>query len=137
MLKIYHTADKKQAISPQSKIIRSGFPSPALDYAENELDLNSYCIRRPNATFFFRACGEAMTETGLKNGDLLIVDRAESPRHGDIVVAEADGEFAVRQLLLSPRPALRALNPASPLFCPETLQIFGVVMAFVHKPRNA
>ncbi len=31
---------------------QAGFPSPATDYAEQELDLNSYCISRPAATFF-------------------------------------------------------------------------------------
>lgn len=28
---------------------QAGFPSPATDYAEQELDLNSYCISRPAA----------------------------------------------------------------------------------------
>ncbi|HBA6946298.1 TPA: DUF4113 domain-containing protein [Escherichia coli] len=67
---------------------QAGFPSPATDYAEQELDLNSYCISRPAATFFLRASGESMNQAGVQNGDLLIVDRAEKPQHGDIVIAE-------------------------------------------------
>ncbi len=66
---------------------RAGFPSPATDYAEQELDLNSYCISRPAATFFLRASGESMNRAGVQNGDLLVVDRAEKPQHGDIVIA--------------------------------------------------
>lgn len=72
---------------------QAGFPSPATDYAEQELDLNSYCISRPAATFFLRASGESMNQAGVQNGDLLVVDRAEKPQHGDIVIAEIDGEF--------------------------------------------
>lgn len=67
---------------------QAGFPSPATDYAEQELDLNSYCISRPAATFFLHASGESMNQAGVQNGDLLVVDRAEKPQHGDIVIAE-------------------------------------------------
>lgn len=113
----------------------AGFPSPAADYTEEELDLNAYCIRHPASTFFVRAIGSSMTGIGLHSGDLMIVDKAEKPRHGDIVIAETDGEFTVKRLLLEPRPALQAMNPAYPTVYPENLQIFGVVTAFVHKTR--
>lgn len=116
-----------------------GFPSPAQDYVEAELDLNDYCILRPSSTYFVRAIGNSMTDIGLHSGDLLIVDKAERPQHGDIVIAEIEGEFTVKRLLLTPRPGLQAMNPAYPTLYPdpEQLQIFGVVTAFIHKTRNA
>ena len=116
-----------------------GFPSPAQDYVEAELDLNDYCIQRPSSTYFVRAIGNSMTDIGLHSGDLLIVDKAERPQHGDIVIAEIEGEFTVKRLLLTPRPGLQAMNPAYPTLYPdpEQLQVFGVVTAFVHKTRNA
>ncbi|EMF1903431.1 translesion error-prone DNA polymerase V autoproteolytic subunit [Raoultella ornithinolytica] len=116
----------------------AGFPSPAADYTESELDLNEYCIRRRHSTYFVRAIGNSMTDIGLYSGDLMVVDKAEKPRHGDIVIAEIEGEFTVKRLLLTPRPALQAMNPAYPDLHPdpETLQIFGVVTAFIHKTRD-
>lgn len=114
----------------------AGFPSPAQDYVEAELDLNDYCITRKNSTFFVRAIGNSMTDIGLNSGDLMVVDKAEPAKHGDIVIAEIDGEFTVKRLLLTPRPALQAMNSAFPTLYPEDLQIFGVVMAFVHKTRG-
>ena len=116
----------------------AGFPSPAADYTESELDLNEYCIRRRHATDFVRAIGNSMNDIGLNSGDLMVVDKAEQPRHGDIVIAEIEGEFTVKRLLLTPRPALQAMNPAYPVMYPdpETLQIFGVVTAFIHKTRS-
>lgn len=115
-----------------------GFPSPAQDYIEAELDLNEYCIQRRSSTFFVRAIGNSMTDIGLHSGDLMIVDKAEQARHGDIVIAETDGEFTVKRLLLTPRPGLQAMNPSYPTLYPdpEQLQIFGVVTAFVHKTRG-
>ncbi|HDC4311375.1 TPA: translesion error-prone DNA polymerase V autoproteolytic subunit [Enterobacter kobei] len=116
----------------------AGFPSPAADYTESELDLNEYCIRRRHATYFVRAIGNSMNDIGLNSGDLMVVDKAEQPRHGDIVIAEIEGEFTVKRLLLTPRHALQAMNPAYPVMYPdpETLQIFGVVTAFIHKTRS-
>lgn len=114
----------------------AGFPSPAQDYVEAELDLNDYCITRKNSTFFVRAIGNSMTDICLNSGDLMVVDKAEDAKHGDIVIAEIDGEFTVKRLLLTPRPALQAMNSAFPTLYPEDLQIFGVVMAFVHKTRG-
>jgi DNA polymerase V len=79
-----------------------------------------------------------MTDIGLCSGDLMIVDKAEKVQHGDIVIAEVDGEFTVKRLLFAPRPALQAMNPAYPTLYPdpESLQIFGVVTAFIHKTRG-
>ncbi|EBS7344214.1 translesion error-prone DNA polymerase V autoproteolytic subunit [Salmonella enterica] len=114
----------------------AGFPSPAADYTEEELDLNAYCIRRPAATFFVRAIGDSMKEMGLHSGDLMVVDKAEKPMQGDIVIAETDGEFTVKRLQLKPRIALLPINPAYPTLYPEELQIFGGVTAFIHKTRS-
>lgn len=121
---------------------QAGFPSPAADYVERELDLNDYCIRHPSATFFVRASGHSMSDIGLKDGALMVVDRAETPGHGDIVIAEIDGEFTVKQLLISSREPRITLQPMNPAFAPiypdpDALQIFGVVTFFVHKTRDA
>lgn len=114
----------------------AGFPSPAADYTEDELDLNAYCISRPSATYFVRAIGDSMKDIGLHSGDLMVVDKAETPVQGDIVIAETGGEFTVKRLQLRPRIALLPMNPAYPTLYPEELQIFGVVTAFIHKTRE-
>jgi len=54
----------------------AGFPSPAQDYAEKELDLNELCIRRRASIFFVRASGNSMRDLGLCDGDVMVVDRA-------------------------------------------------------------
>ncbi|MLO81018.1 peptidase [Salmonella enterica subsp. enterica] len=93
----------------------AGFPSPAADYTEKELDLNAYCIRRPSSTFFVRAIGDSMQDMDLHSGDLMVVAKAEKPLQGDIVIAETDGEFTVKRLQLKPRVALLPINPAYPV----------------------
>lgn len=95
-----------------------------------------YPIRRPSATYFVRAIGDSMKDMGLHSCDLMVVDKAEKPMQGDIVIAETDGEFTVKRLQLKPRIALLPMNPAYPTLYPEELQIFGVVTAFIHKTRS-
>ncbi|WP_436877913.1 translesion error-prone DNA polymerase V autoproteolytic subunit [Siccibacter turicensis] len=115
-----------------------GFPSPAQDYVEKELDLNEYCIRHRSATYYLRASGESMRDGSLFNGDLLVVDSAEKPEHGDIVVACLAGEFTVKRLQLRPRLALLAMNASFPPIYPDPdeLDIFGVVTHIIHRPRE-
>ncbi|MDX4109840.1 translesion error-prone DNA polymerase V autoproteolytic subunit, partial [Klebsiella pneumoniae] len=115
-----------------------GFPSPAADYVESDLDLHDYCIRHPSATYYLRASGDSMADGSLYNGDLLVVDCAEKPRHGDIVVASVQGEFTVKRLLLTPRLTLQPMNAAwSPIYPdPDDLDIFGVVTHIIHRPRE-
>jgi len=77
-----------------------------------------------------------MKDMGLHSGDLMVVEKAEKPMQEDIVIAETDGEFTVKRLQLKPQIALLSMNPAYPTLYPEELQIFGVVMAFIHKTRG-
>ena len=110
--------------------VSAGFPSPAQDYVEQTLDLNELCIKRPAATFFVRVDGDSMIDAGIFSNDILIVDRSVKPAHGDVVVAQVNGEFTVKELCL--RPALM-LVPHNKSFEPisfaddSELQILGVV----------
>lgn len=79
---------------------------------------------------------DSMQDIGLHSGDLMVVDKAEKPLQGNIVIAETDGEFTVKRLQLTPRIALLPMTPAYPTLYPEDLQIFGVVTAFIHKKRG-
>ena len=117
--------------------VPAGFPSPADDYLESELDLNELLIQHPAATFYVRLAGDSMVNAGLFDGDILVVDRAEQASHGRIVVAVIDGEMTVKRLYSqSGRVELRAENPAyRPIIFDEgrELTIWGVVIGSVRQ----
>lgn len=75
----------------------AGFPSPAEDHIDRDLDLNEHLIRRPAATFFVRVSGKSMIGAGINDGALLIVDRSEEARDGRVVVAVVDGQHTVKR----------------------------------------
>ncbi|TCB96402.1 translesion error-prone DNA polymerase V autoproteolytic subunit [Kosakonia quasisacchari] len=118
--------------------VSCGFPSPAQDYVEKELDLNEYRIKRRSATYYLRAHGDSMQDGFLFDGDLLVVDSAEKPVSGDIVVASVGAEFTVKRLQLGQRIALLPMNPAFPPIYPDPdeLNIFGVVTHIIHRTRE-
>ena len=113
-----------------SSLIPCGFPSPALDYVEQRIDLNQLLIRRPSATYFVRVSGDSMIDAGIGEGDMLVVDSSLTAKHGNIIVASLDGEFTVKQLMLHPSLHLLPLNPAYsaiPIDDADQFEIFGVV----------
>jgi SOS-response transcriptional repressor LexA len=64
----------------------------------NPLDLNELVVKNPNSTFFMRIQGESWANQGIFPGDVAVIDRSLTPRRGDTVVAEVDGEFALTKL---------------------------------------
>lgn len=117
--------------------VAAGFPSPATDYTDVGLDLNTYLIRNKPATFMFTVCGDSMTGAAIEDGDKVIVDRALTPKNRDIVVAAVDGEYTIKRLVKSRgKVELRPENPHYPVinFTDGTeLQIWGVVVGVVRR----
>jgi DNA polymerase V len=78
--------------------VMAGFPSPADDYVDQQLDLHEHLVEHPAATFFVRVSGASMVEAGIHDGDLLVVDRSVEPRDGHVVIAVVRGELTVKRL---------------------------------------
>lgn len=117
--------------------VMAGFPSPAEQYVEQALDLNELLVQHPAGTFFVRASGDSMLQTGIMPGDILVVDRALDAVDGSIVIAAVDGDFTVK--FLRKRGNKLQLVAANPAYKPITfaegseLHIFGVVTAAIHQ----
>ena len=76
--------------------VSAGFPAPASDYVERDIDLNDWLIRNKLATYIVRVEGDSM-EGEIHPDDRLIVDRSLDPRHRDVVIACVDGEMLVKR----------------------------------------
>ncbi len=122
-----------------SESVQAGFPSPAQDHIEKELDLNEYLVKHPAATFFVRVQGESMRDAGIASGDILIVDRAADPANNRIIVAILNGEFTVKRIEKTGGKVY--LHPENPEFStievkPDSdFEIWGVVTYVIHQAR--
>ena len=111
--------------------IAAGFPSPADDHLEGPIDLNAHLAPHPAATFVVKVEGDSMVGAGIRDGDLLVVDRSREAKSGAIVVAVVDGELTVKRLRIG-KSGIR-LEPENPAYPPlevresADLVIWGVV----------
>ncbi len=78
--------------------IPAGFPSPALDYMEERLDIGKYLVPHPTSTYFVRVEGYSMINAGIFPDDILVVDRSLDAVNNKIVIAIIDGELTVKRL---------------------------------------
>ena len=119
-----------------SDSVSAGFPSPADDYTEENIDLNEHLISNPFSTFFLRVKGESMLNAGIKDKDLIIVDKSLRAKPGDIVIAMIDGEFTIKRLSIKNNELyLKAENHNYPDFRFKNyidVQIWGVVIYSIH-----
>jgi len=115
----------------------AGFPSPAEQYVEPQLDLNAYLIKRKASTFLMHVDGDSMRDAAILDGDLIIVDRSLRPASGDIIVASIDGEFTVKYYKRDKEGTrLEPANPDFPVFRlkpGQRLDYFGKVIGVVRK----
>ncbi|MFB6305731.1 MAG: LexA family protein [Flavobacteriales bacterium] len=96
----FYTADTSSSLGIPyfEEGVRAGFPSPAEDHMDLKLDLNKELVKNPNATFYARVKGSSMTDAGVEDGDVLIVDRSLEPQNGKMAVCYIDGEFTLKRI---------------------------------------
>lgn len=117
--------------------VEAGFPSPAEEELADTLSLDDLLIQNPEATFLLKVSGNSMSEAGILPGDMVLVDKGQVPKSGDIVIAEVDGEWTMKYLKKQGNSVM--LVPANPSYQPirpkKELNIAGVVTAVVRKYR--
>ena len=79
--------------------VGAGFPSPATDYVEEDIDLNAHLIKNIPSTFIIRVQGKSMTDVGIHDGDLLIVDKSLNPKNFSTVIANVNEELVVKTFI--------------------------------------
>ena len=115
----------------------AGFPSPATDYIEEDINLNIHLIKNAPATFVIRVQGKSMSCVGIYDGDLLIVDKSLKPKNLSTVIANINDELVVKSFIKEKNLQFLSsglknlddkiiINPNSDIF------IWGVVTYVIH-----
>ena len=117
--------------------VSAGFPSPAADDLEDEIDPIAWVVRHPTSTFWWRVEGNCLWDVGIRDGDLIAVDRAGKRRIGRAVLAVVDG--AVTAKILRKRNDRYFLAPANEqehfpdIELNEDSEIWGVIAGVVRR----
>jgi DNA polymerase V len=129
-----------QTIPMFSNKVHAGFPSPAMDYMEERIDLNKEFIKHPLATFIVECIGDSMINAFIPPKAKLIVDRSLTPKTGDIVLAVLNGEFTVKFLKKNDYNCF--LVPANSKYkeikiLPEmNMEVWGVVTSIITDTKD-
>ena len=111
--------------------VSAGFPSPAADFMETNIDLNKELSDNPLATFYIKVKGNSMIDAGINDKDVLVVDRSLEPQNNKIAICFIDGEFTVKRIKLD--KDCMYLMPENPNYQPikvteeNQLVIWGIV----------
>jgi SOS regulatory protein LexA len=118
-------------------LVAAGFPSPAEEELADTMSLDEYLISNPQATYLLNVDGDSMIDAGIHPGDLVLVQKNLTPKNGDIVVAQVDGDWTLKYFeKKGTAVSLRAANKKYPLITPKReLVIAGVIIANVRKYR--
>lgn len=120
---------------PLLGLVEAGIPTLAEEQDLDTLSLDRYLIKRRESTYLLEVKGDSMIEEGIKEGDLVIVERRNDPKDGDIVIAEIDGGWTMKyykkkgnQVYLMP-----ANKNYKPIYPEYDLKIAAIVKGVIRK----
>lgn len=141
MLDIFNVNLRPLILPMLASPVPAGFPSPADDFIEDEIDLSRLLVSNRAATFFVRIRGDSMIGAQMFDGDIAVVDRSLIPQGGDVVVVDVDGLRSFKVWRADPDGrSLAFANPAYPMFELATdavVEVWGVVSGVVSPGRRA
>ncbi len=82
--------------TPLLGLVKAGFPSPTEDVLETTINLNNFLIKNKSKTYILEVDGDSMKDAYIADGDMVIAERTDTARDGDIVIAQVDGEFTMK-----------------------------------------
>jgi len=120
---------------PLLGLVKAGFPSPGEDVLETTMNIDSYLIAKKESTYILEVDGDSMIDAHIADGDMVIAERTEFAKDGQIVIAEVDGEFTMKYFRKEGSKVW--LEPAnkdfSPIYPTTDLQIRAVVRGVIRK----
>jgi len=131
-----HLAFTKNAFGiPMVGSIQAGFPSPEEEALRDVISMDEYLVTKPDSSFLLKVTGDSMIGEGIREGDLVIVEKGREPKNGDIVIAEVDGEWTMKYFIRKGKTIV--LEAANPKYLPikprSELRLGGVVTAVIRK----
>ncbi len=116
-------------------VVEAGFPTSASEELLDTMSLDEWLVEKKEATYMLTVKGESMIDAGILPGDTVLVERGVTPRVGDIVIAEVDGEYTMKYYRVKNKKVyLEAANDKfDDIYPEESLTIPAVVKAVIRK----
>ncbi|HRH26528.1 MAG TPA: transcriptional repressor LexA [Candidatus Paceibacterota bacterium] len=115
--------------------VKAGFPADVEGYVREGVHLEEYLVRKKESTYMLEVDGDSMIDAHIADGDMVLVEKTENAKDGDIVIAEVDGEWTMKYLRhTNGKPWLEPANKDFPPIHPKhSFHIAAVVKAVIRK----
>ena len=120
---------------PKLGFVTAGFPATVEEELADTVNLDDMLIKNKPLTYMLEVDGDSMIETHIEKGDMVLVEKCNNAKDGDIVIAEVDGEFTMKYFRKDGNKVW--LEPANknykPIYPVHSLNINAVVKAVIRK----
>ena len=117
--------------------VKAGFPSMTEEISDSTLNLNDFLIQKKDKTYLVEVDGDSMIDAHIADGDMVIAERTNTARDGQIVIASVDGECTMKYFRQNPKTGKAWLEPANkqfhPIYPENSLEIIAVIKGVVRK----
>lgn len=121
--------------TPMLGLVKAGFPSPTEDILETRINIDDFLIQKKESSYILEVDGDSMIDAHIADGDMVIAERTNTAKDGQIVIAQVDGEFTMKYFRQQGNKIW--LEPANknfkPIYPTTGLQIEAVVRGVIRK----
>ena len=116
---IYKVVEGGSILASYAQSVSAGFPKPSDDYVQEEIDLKTFLMPHPYASFVMKIDGDSMENAHLPHDSHIVVDRSIRPCNNRIVVAVVNGDITVKRFVQNASGI--KLVPANDKYCPISI----------------
>lgn len=116
-------------------LVKAGIPSSTEESFGDSVSIEDLLIEKKGSTYMLEVDGDSMIEAHIEEGDLVIVERADTARDMQIVIANVDGEFTMKYYRTDGKKTwLQAANKKYKDIHPEHyLKVTAIVKGVIRK----
>ncbi|MES3032050.1 MAG: transcriptional repressor LexA [Patescibacteria group bacterium] len=115
--------------------VTAGLPATVEEELLERVNLDDFLIEKKASTYMLEVDGDSMIDAHIEKGDMVLVERSNTAKDGQIVIAEIDGEFTMKYFRKN--GAKVWLEPANkkyqPIYPEHSLNINAVLKAVIRK----
>lgn len=124
-------------LTEQKELKVTGFIKPTDDFMENRLVLSHFLQDKPS-TFFALLKGNSLNNAGIYDGDIGFIDKALTPKNGDIIFAVIESQIVCRRYLKKAGQVYLSTDEKENIPVTEfsDANLWGVVVSTIRRHRK-
>lgn len=129
-------ADISLSSIPMLGSVKAGFPADVAEEIKDTINIDEYLINKNENSYMLTVDGDSMIDAHITDGDMVLVEKTNTAKDGQIVIANVDGEFTMKYFKKDKDNKVWLL-PANknykPIYPKMYLNIIAVVKAVIRK----